>query len=169
MWLWKSPPLVMQDWLVSLHWGLFLLISRVQNPQKNKLHYLLVRCAFSSWLRSDPIPTGDGRNLQQHRWDGKQKLQMFQCVTPSSLLMFSHFTWDSISSCWMRPGAKSVKTLKCYHKCHIDCDVILFLIKIWAFWEVTHVFQVNIYIYHHTNACTFMGQSKIYCVTKFVH
>lgn len=88
--LWKSPPLVMQDWLVSVQWGLFLFISSVDNPRKTKSHYLLaVRCAFSSWSHSN-------RRWKESatapmRW----KTEATDDPMCHSFVLVSHFTWDS--------------------------------------------------------------------------
>lgn len=152
---------------VSVHWGLFLLISLFKIHKKpNPIIYLL--CGVLSVAGCDLIPfqqamegicnSTDETERRSYRW--------LKCVTPLSLLVCSHFTWHSISSCeWgLVPNlSKQHLNVTINATYTVLRDTI---VNKNPFLEVTHLFQVNVYIYHHTNACTHTGQSKIYWVMK---
>lgn len=118
MCLWKPPPLVMQDWLVSLCTEVCF-CSFLLKVLKTKSHYLLaVRCAFSSWLWPDPIPTG--------RWKESASAPMRPKAKATDDQMCHSFVFVSVltfylrfnKQLWMRPGTKSVKTTL---ECHVHC------------------------------------------------
>lgn len=109
--LWKSPPLVMQDWLVSLCTEVCIcsFLEFKIHKKRNPIIYLL--CDVLSAAGCDLIHStrrGKESATAPMRWESRS--YRWSNVSLLCLLVFSHFTWGSISSCWMRPGTKSAKT-----------------------------------------------------------